>query len=344
MGDHKAGHSAKKAKTRGEPLKLFLGCGWYDRTEPLRNRTVQPRGIDLRVETVDDPRSLFDRLTTSRGFDVAEFSISEYIKAVAEDHCPFIALPVFISRMFRHGFICINAASGIRKPKDLRGRRIGVPLYTMSAAIWCRGLLRDEFGVDLSEVTWVEGAMDAPGSHGVLKDHALHRPAKIERNTSDLSLTELLERGEIDATLGALMPSTFGSNPGIVRLFPNVRSTEIASYRATGIHPIMHLLVVRREVVKSAPWVLDALQQAFLEAKSRALERLYFTGAPKSMLPLLHAEVEETRAIFGHDPWPDGIEANKNTLERLLTYMLEDGIIERRPTLNDLFLGPSLPR
>lgn len=320
-------------------LKLTLGCGWYDRVEPLKNRTVVPEGIDLKVETVDEPRALFDRLMRDDVFDIAEFSMSEYVALTSRGVSPFVALPVYMSRSFRHSFICINTGAGIRSPRDLEGRRIGVPLHTMSAAIWCRGVLREEYGVDLSGVTWVEGAMDNGGMHGTPKVHELAKPTRIEHNASGFSLTELLERGDIDATLGALMPTSFGASARIARLFPDFRATEIASYKATGAHPIMHLVVIRRSVLDRHPWVAASLTQAFHQAKELALHRLFYTGAPRSMLPMLHAEVEETQAIFGKDPWPDGVASNRPTLDRLLSYMLEDGIITRRPSYDELFPG-----
>lgn len=323
-------------------LSLTLGCGWYDRTEPLARGWVRPDGLTLQVETIDDPRELFDRLVARGDLDVAEFSSSEYVAMVSKGCSPFVALPIFISRSFRHSFICINTDRGIARPRDLEGRRIGVPLYTMSAAIWCRGVLREEHGVDLSSVTWVEGAMESAGSHGTPKVHDLARPTIIERNQTGRSLSELLEAGEIDATLGALMPAGFGRSGAIARLFPDVRKTEIDSYRRTGAHPIMHLLVMRRALHEQQPWVAKALADAFVEAKRMALERLYYTGAPRSMLPLLHAEVEETRAIFGDDPWPDGIARNRPTMDRLMDYMIADGIITRRPDYDELFVDVGL--
>ena len=323
-------------------LSLTLGSGWYDRTEPLARGWVRPRDIDLRVETIDDPRVLFDRLVARGDLDVAEFSSSEYVAMVSKGRSPFVALPIFISRSFRHSFICINTNKGIERPKDLEGRRIGVPLYTMSAAIWCRGVLREEHGVDLSAVTWIEGAMEKPGSHGAPKVHDLAMPTVIEPNASGRSLSELLESGEIDATLGALMPEGFGRSSNIARLFPDIRKTEIDSYRRTGAHPIMHLLVLRRDLHEQQPWVAKALADAFVAAKKMALERLYYTGAPRSMLPLLHAEVEETRAIFGDDPWPDGIARNRPTIDRLMDYMIADGIITRRPGYDELFVDVGL--
>jgi 4,5-dihydroxyphthalate decarboxylase len=323
-------------------LSLTLGCGWYDRTEPLARGWVRPHGIDLQVETIDEPRELFDRLVARGDLDVAEFSFSEYVAMVSKGRSTFVALPIFISRSFRHSFICINTNKGIASPRDLEGRRIGVPLFTMSAAIWCRGVLREEYGVDLSEITWVEGAMEKPGSHGAPKVHDLTRPTRIERNASGKSLGDLLEAGEIDATLGARMPERFGKSAALARLFPDVRKTEIDSYRRTGAHPIMHLIVMRRELHEREPRAAKAIARAFIEAKGMALKRLYHTGAPRSMLPLLHAEVEETRAIFGDDPWPDGIARNKPTIDAMMNHMMADGIIARKPGYDELFIDVGL--
>ena len=318
-------------------LKLQLACGWYDRIEPLRDGSVRPAGIDLDVVTIDDPRELFDRMMSADAFDLAEMSAAEHIAMTSRDASPFIALPVFTSRCFRHSFICVNARAGIRTPKDLEGKRIGVPLYSMSAAVWCRGLLRDDFGVDLSGVTWVEGSIDRPGSHGQPRRHALAKATRIETNVSERSLSELLASGQIDATLGALMPTNFGADKNVARLLPNYRADERDYYIRTGIHPIMHLVVIRKNVYERSPWIAQSLFDAFDLAKRKALDRLFSTGAPKTMLPFLHAEVEETRAVFGDDPWPDGVPANRKTMETAVRYMLEDGLIETPPDLRKLF-------
>lgn len=322
-------------------LKLRFACGSYDRIEPLRDGSVQAEGIDLDVVTIDDPRELFDRMMGRDEFDVAEMSSAEQFAMASRSESPFIALPVFTSRCFRHSFMCVNAKAGINAPKDLEGKRIGVPLYSMSAAIWCRGLLRDDYGVDLSDVTWIEGSMDHPGSHGQPKQHALSKATRIETNLSDRSLSELLATGEIDATIGALMPTNFGSDKNVLRLFPDFRATERNYYIRTGVHPIMHLVVIRKTIYEREPWIAQPLFTAFGRAKRKALDRMFYTGAPKTMLPFLHAEVEETRAIFGDDPWPDGVAANRRTLECAVRYMLEDGLIETPPDPANVFADVS---
>ena len=318
-------------------VSLQLECGSYDRIEPLKDRTVRPAGIELLVTTFDDPRVLFDQAASSSAFDLVEFSLAEHVGLTARGASPFLGLPVFTSRVFRHSFICCNANAGVNHPKDLEGRTIGVPRYGMSAAIWCRGLLRDDYGVDLSGVTWIEGRMEAPGTHGVANQPSRGN-AQVKPNIKNASLTELLECGEIDATLGALMPSSFGRSDKIKRLFPNFRAVERDYYKRTSIHPIMHFIAVRKEQLDAAAWIVPALLGAFAEAKARALRRLAYTGAPKSMLPFLHAEWEETTTIFGDDPWPDGVAANETVLNRFIDYMRDDGLIDRAPALSELFV------
>jgi 4,5-dihydroxyphthalate decarboxylase len=319
-------------------LKLTFACGSYDRIEPLADGTVKPDGIDLTVLKYDEPRELFDRLMQSEDFDLAEMSSTEHIAMTCRGDNPFVALPVFPSKMFRHGFIVVNRRSGISGPKDLEGRRIGVPLYTMSAALWCRGVLRDDYGVDLSNVTWVQGAMEKAGSHGNPNPPSLLRPVKIEINRTGYSLSELLARGDIDATLGALMPEGFGADPDLVRLFPEFKAVERDYYVRTGIHPIMHLVVIRRRVFEQYPWIGCSLFDAFERAKARAWKRLKYTGAQRCMLPWLYSETEDADAIFGGDPWPYGVEKNKATLSKAIDYMWTDHMIVRRPSLDELFV------
>jgi 4,5-dihydroxyphthalate decarboxylase len=251
---------------------------------------------------------------------------------------PFVALPVFPSRLFRHGFITINRRSGIRHPKDMEGRRIGVQLYTMTAAVFIRGLLAHEYGVDLSTIHWVQGAMDSPGAHGSPTVLPLLKPVDLEINTSNYSLSELLERGEIDAIIGATLPKSLGKNPEIARLFPDYDRVEAAYYRKTRIHPIMHLVAIRRDVYEVHPFIAASLYRAFCDAKALALQHMRFSGALRYMLPWLMASVDQIDDVFGGDPWPYGVEANRPTLEALVTYLADQSIIAAPMPLEDLFL------
>ena len=200
------------------PLPLTFASCRYDRVEALRTGDVQPEGIDLKMLMFPAGREIFDRMVGAREFDVAELSSSEFISLMGRGDCPFVALPVFPSRVFRHGYIFVNTRAGIRAPKDLEGRRIGVPLYTQTAAIWVRGHLAHEYGVDLDTVRWVQGAVEKGGSHGRPHAPPLLEPVAIEVNSSGKSLEELLAAGEIDALIGSRKPPLLGRSPDIARL------------------------------------------------------------------------------------------------------------------------------
>jgi 4,5-dihydroxyphthalate decarboxylase len=319
-------------------LNLTLACGPYDRFEALRTGAVQPEGITLDLQIFEDPRALFDQVMSDDQFDVAEMSTSEHIVNTVGGDSRHVALPVFPSRMFRHGFIITNRRSGIKTPKDLAGRRIGVPLYTMKAAVWIRGMLEDEHGVDLSDVTWVQGAVDKTGSHGVPKPPSLLKPIKLEINSSQQSLDGLLVEGKIDAMLGALLPPSLGKHPDLVRLFPDYRAMERDYYRRTGIHPIMHLVVIRKPVFEANPWIAKPLYRAFVAAKAKAWEGLGYSGAPRSMLPWALDEVADTIAVFGGEPFVYGLERNRRTLETFAGYLYRHHMIGRLPRLEELFV------
>lgn len=319
--------------------RLTFACGGYDRMDPLRDGTVTPDGIDLDYRVMDNPREVFDRMAASDEIDMAEYSASQYICDTVRGDSEFVALPVFASRVFRHGFIFVNRASGIREPKDLAGKRIGLGLYTQSACIWIRGHLREHHGVDLSQVEWIEGATETAGPHG---ETASTPPASlascIAPNTLPCSLSERLAEGSIDAFFGAKKPSSFGVAPNVQRLFPNYRVVEQQFYRDTGIYPIMHLVVIRRRVIDEAPWIAASLYRAFTEAKDIALRRMRISTAPRYMLPWLVHDVEELDALFGADPWPYGVAANRPTLDAFVRHLADEGLLSRRPAADELFL------
>jgi 4,5-dihydroxyphthalate decarboxylase len=319
-------------------VKLRFASGLYDRMLPLYTREVRPEGIDLDFIVNDDPRVTFDRMVRDLAYDLSEMSSSEFIQRVSRNECPFVALPVFPSRIFRHGFIVFNRRSGIRSAKDFEGRRVGVQLYTMTAAVFIRGLLQHEYGVDLSTIRWVQGAMDTPGSHGSPTVLPLLKPVSIEVNASNHSLSELLERGEIDAIIGATLPKSLGTNPDIVRLFPDYDQVEMAYYKKTRIHPIMHLVAIRRDVYEAHPFIAQSLYRAFCAAKEVALKHMRFSGALRYMLPWLMKSVDQIDDVFGGDPWPYGVEENRPTLEALVTYLHDQAIIPAPMKLEDLFL------
>ena len=323
-------------------IQLSFACGLYDRMLPLYTGEVKPAGIDLNFIVLEDPRQIFDRMGGAQEFDLSEMSSSEFISRLASERnggprCAFVALPVIASRVFRHSFIFVNRKR-ITSPKDLEGKKIGVPLYTMSAAIWIRGHLQTEYGVDLNTIRWIQGATNSGGSHGAPSVLPMARPVEIEINRSGRSLSDLMDAGEIDAIIGTDVPDAMRHNPDIVRLFPNYREVEKDFYRRTKIFPIMHIVAIRRDVHEKYPFVATSLFDAFLEAKAIALERMRFIGALRYMQPWLPADLDEIDEVFGGDPWPYGIEANRPTLEALLDNLYNQGVIPLRLAVEDLFV------
>jgi 4,5-dihydroxyphthalate decarboxylase len=315
----------------------FAGCR-YDRLEAIRDGDVAVEGVELNCITLKSGRDVFDRMVGGKEFDVAELSASEYASLHGAGDCPFVAIPVFPSRVFRHGYIFINTRCGIRTPKDLEGRRVGLPLYTQTAAIWARGHLQHQFGVDLSSVRWVQGAVEKAGTHGTPHAPPLLAPVQIEQNRSSAPLGDLLARGDIDALIGSRKPESFGRHPDVARLFPDYRALERKLYETTKIFPIMHLIAIRRDLYERHRWIATSLYKAFVESKRRALARMRYAGSLGYMLPWLLAEIEEIDVVFGDDAWPYGIEPNRPTLQALVQYMLEQHFIAKAIPIEDLFV------
>ena len=308
--------------------------------DALRSGEVKPEGLDLNFLTINHPRDVFDRMMGGHEFDASEMSSSEYICTYAAGKRDFVAIPVFPSRVFRHGFIAVDS-NQVKKPKDLEGKKVGVQLYTMTAAVWIRGLLAQE-GVDLSTIEWVEGAMEHPGMHGKPSSLPPLKPVKITRNEDpNRSLSELLADGEIAATIGADLATTFGKAPNVQRLYPDFKEVEKKYYREHGLFPVMHTVVIKRSLAEKYPWIPSSLFNAFEESKNIALRRMKFHGGLRYMLPWLPQAVDEINETFadqGGDPWPYGLEGNnRKTMEKLVEFLYEQGMIERKPSLEELF-------
>jgi 4,5-dihydroxyphthalate decarboxylase len=314
-------------------LKLTFACGYYDRTDALRTGDVKVEDIDLDFVAIANPREIFDRMGGRQEFDAAEFSSSETISRLAKGDDSFVALPVFPSRVFRHGYVYINRKAGIRSPKDIEGKRIGVPLYTMTAAVWIRGHLKHQFGVDWSTCRWLEGAINHAGQHGEPSSPPLLKPVRIENDSQGRSLSELLAIGEIDVIIGTQHPHP---HPDIAPLFADARAVERDFALKTKIFPMMHLVVIRRDTYARNPWIADKLYKGLVDAKNLALARLK-RGHPL-MLPWLHDDLHELDEVFGGDPYPCGIEANRPSLEALVQYMHEQDFIPKAIPIEELFV------
>jgi 4,5-dihydroxyphthalate decarboxylase len=319
-------------------LRLSFACALYDRMQPLYTGEVQPAGIELNFIPIEEPRPIFDRMSGGLEFDVAEYSSSEFVQRFANKQCPFVAIPVFPSRAFRHGFIAINRKSGITKPKDLEGKRVGVPLYTMTAAIFIRGLLQHEFGVDFEKIHWVQGAVNKAGAHGKPTVLPLLKPIPIEIDPSGRSLSDLIEARVVDATLGTSLPESIRTNPDITRLFPNYVEMERDYYKRTGVYPIMHLVAIKKDIYERYPFVATSLHDAFVESKKIALKHMFNLRALRYMTPFLMRDIDEIYEIFNGDPWPYGVEKNRKTLEALVTYLVDQHLIAAPVKVDDLFV------
>lgn len=316
-------------------LRLTMACGPYDRTQALRDGTIRPQGIDL-IYVSGQPAELFWRMLQYKEFEISELSMSNYISLVARGDCPFIAIPVFLSRVFRHGYIFINSDSGIKVPKDLIGRRGGVPEYSQTAAVMARGLLEHEYGVRPNQIEWIQGRKDR-------MELKLPGDVHVAQAPEDGNLSDMLERGDIDFLVTGNNPLSFRRGaPNVQRLFPNYRELERDYYRRTRIYPIMHTVVIRKDVYDRDPWVAMSLYNAFCASKDLCCRLLLETGSPKATFGWLQAMIEEEQAVFGKDWFPYGVEPNRPSLEALLQYTHEQGLAPRRIAVDELFAPSTL--
>lgn len=322
-------------------LKLSFGCWNYDRTRALMDGSVQPDGIDLNYLNMPVEETFF-RMLRHQEFDVAEMSLSSYTVSMFKEPRPFVAIPVFPSRFFRHSCIYVNANAGIREASDLIGKRVGNPEYQMTAPVWIRGILSDHYGVPVDGVTYFTGGEEEPGrSEKIQLD--LPPNIKVQRIGPEQTLAQMLLDGEIDALYTARMPSSFLKGGGKVRrLFDDYEQVERNYFKETGIFPIMHTVAIRRDVYEANRWVARSMMKALEESQRRTYEDLYETAALKAMLPWLTSHVEQVRREMGEDFWPYGFEKNQATLQTFLRYSFEQGLSKRLLKPEELFAPESL--
>ncbi|MGB6794997.1 MAG: ABC transporter substrate-binding protein [Xanthobacteraceae bacterium] len=311
-------------------LPLTLACGDYEIVRALKEGTVKPEGIDLNVLTGMDSTTRHWRFLRNGDFDVAEVSGSSYL--VARDQGMAVdAIPVFLHRRFRHGFIFINTTKGIRKPSDLAGSKIGLKQFQSTALVWLRGILQHEYGVPLESIEWFCELDETINFDGASR-------LNIVRLPHDSSVERMLAEGELDALLHPdLIRPLLEKDPRVARLFPDYRQEELGYYQKTGIFPIMHVLGIKREIIEKSPWVAINLFHAFDESRKIAMKRM----ANPRVVPLVwYCEAwEEQESIFGDDPWNYGLsKQNENTLSTLVGYAHEQGLTKRQLPLDELFL------
>ena len=320
-------------------LSLSLACGPYDRMEALRYGDVKPDGIDLDYIMVSPPHAIFDRMVATNEFHVSEMSGALYLASRGRGTFPFVAIPVFPSRVFRHGNIFVNRRSNIESPKDLEGKRVGLQEYRQTAALWIRGILRDEYGVDTDTIQWVQGGVNVARQVNPQVDIRPDRELRIEPLADGDMISDALAEGRIDAMIGAQIPTSFHTSDNVSRLFPDYRATERDYFTKTGHFPVMHTMVMQEQLYKENPWIAASLFKACEESKKQAMENMRFSGAHCYMTPWLGDDVEEIDRVFGGDPWPYGLEANRDHLGTMVRYLVEEGFLDEAPPLDDLFVS-----
>ncbi len=319
-------------------LTLSLSCWDYDRTRAIADGRVQVDGCEIIYQPLVVEETFF-RMLRYRDFDVSEMSLSSYTRSKFLDD-PFIAIPVFPSRTFRHGFVFVSGKSDIKEPKDLIGKRIGCPEYQLTAPVWIRGILQDEYGVPVDSVKYLIGGEEQPGRDEKIK---VDLPPNFDLKPIGPAdtLAQMLVDGDIDAMYSARVPSTLGK-AGVHRLFDDVVGTEKAYYQKTKIFPIMHVVVIRRDVYEKHRWLAQALYKAFVQAQKITYHDLEEGAALKTMLPWVNWELAETKALMGDDYWSYGLQKNQHVLDTFLRYSYEQGLSKRKLDPADLFAPETL--
>ena len=321
-------------------LKLTLACWDYDRTRPLIDGRVQAEDIDLEIKIMR-PRQTFPRMLEDKEFEVSELSLGSYVSLKGRGACPFVAVPVALSKIFRHSCIYVRTDAGIETPQDLRGKRVGTTQLGSTAVIFMNGILQHEYGVMMEDIQWFIGGLTTATQRPLIP---LKLPGKIkvEFLPADRTLEGMLESGELHALLAIYIPSIFQKgSPRIARLFPNYYDTEQDYYRRTGIFPIMHTVALRDDIYREHPWAARSVYRAFCEARDLAVDGLYDTDALRLSLPWLIHHVEETWRVLGKDFWAYGLEPNRPTLQAIGQYVYEQGFSPRIVSPDELF-APNL--
>jgi 4,5-dihydroxyphthalate decarboxylase len=317
-------------------VPITIACGRYDRTSAIRDGRVKVDGCAVTYLPLY-PEEIFHRAFKFQEFDVSELSFSSFIRTIAAGTSAYVGIPAFVSRIFRHSGIYIRIDAGIRTPADLRGKRIGLPEYQITAVVWMRGMMQHEYGVSPNEIHWRNGGQEEPGrgERTPLKPIA---GLDLQPLGPDQTLVEMLRNGELDALFTARAPSSFlNGEKHIARLFPDTRAAEKAYFQKTGLFPVMHLIGIKQTLVEQYPWLATSVYKAFCEAKALAMIDLLDVNALMVTLPWLTAETAETMAVMGRDIWKYGIHENMREIEALIQYSFEQGLVDRKVGIDELF-------
>jgi 4,5-dihydroxyphthalate decarboxylase len=319
-------------------LSLTLACWDYDRTRPLFDGRVKAEGIDLDFKVMR-PREIFPRMLERREFDISELSFASFAMLKARGECPFVGLPIALSKIFRHSCIYVRPDAGITKPADLKGKRIGVSQYAASAIVYMRGMMQHDYGLMPGDSQWFMGGLNAPVPPPKVP-LKLPPEVKLDYLEDNETLEAMMEKGALDALYSVYIPTIVrNGSPSIARLWPNFKEVETEYFRRTGIFPVMHLVVIREDVHRAHPEVAGRIYKAFCEARDHALEALPDSDALHVALPFLLDHVEETWRTFGKHYWEYGIEPNRPAVEAMGRYLFEQGLAPRVVTPEEMFLG-----
>jgi 4,5-dihydroxyphthalate decarboxylase len=323
-------------------LEIDLACGDYDLVRPLRDGKVRAEGMEINFVSIDKPPEVHWRMGIHNEFDAAEMSFGSYVAGKARGDFPFVAVPAFVYRKFRHSAAYVNSNSGIARPEDLSGKRVGVPEWQMTATVWLRGILQDEHGVAVTSVRWFTGGLETWGRKEKIPLQ-LPREITVETIPEGENLSAMLVAGKIDALLSAQVPGPYVKRMAqIRRLYANPRQAEADYFRRTGIFPIMHVMVIREELYRRHRWVAESLFKALLEAKAICIDSASKNDSIHSMLPWAGNYLEEVRELMGNDFWPYGLEPNRKTVETFLRYAREQGLTPTLLQPEDLFAKETL--
>ena len=316
-------------------LQLSIAMGDYDRTRALLDGSVQIDGVDPVCMTLS-PEEMFFRAFRGLEFDISELSFSSYLVKASKGESPYIAVPVFLSRAFRHTSIWVRK-DRVRRPEDLKGRRVGLPEYQLTANVWARAILADDFGVMPADMRWVRGGIDTPGRPEKIK-LLLPPDVQIEDAPEGSTISDLLDRGEIDGYIAPRPPSGAAlQNPNVGWLFDDPTATAKDYYRRTGVFPIMHVVGIKKELAAQHPWLPGAALKAFTQAKAAALEKLADTSATKVTLPFVEEQLKAARDSMGEDFWSYGVASNRRTLETFVRHHHSQGLSAKLMSVDEIF-------
>lgn len=316
-------------------LRISLACERYDRAQAIFDGRVRIEGCDVTSVPLT-AEECFHRAFNGAEFDVTEISGSSYMMTLSRGESPYVAIPAFVSKCFRHSAIYIRSDRGIKTPQDLVGKRVGMPEYQMTACLWARGILEDEFGVRPRDIQWFTGGQEEPGRRERAK-LTVDKSVSITPIPNDKTLSAMLDAGELDAVISARLPSCYRVNPNVVRLFENFREVEAAYFRKTGIFPIMHLIGIRKSLLEANPWLAVSTYKAFVSAKEIAVREMHQAGVHMVTLPWVYQEVLAAEELMTKDYWSYGVEPNRAALESMTRYSYTQGLAQKKLSPEDLF-------